>query len=117
MSVPWPPRAWAAGTEVNRRLVIFRDNALHRRIELGRRGLSIGRAPQNDVVLEDPDQTISRFHAELRVHGGEYVLIDLNSQNGTWVDAQRVERITMRAGVPAIIGPYRLVIEHAPRAS
>jgi pSer/pThr/pTyr-binding forkhead associated (FHA) protein len=96
------------------RLVIFRDNELHRYVELGRRGLTIGRAPQNDVVLDDPEQTVSRYHAELREHDGGYVLIDLNSQNGTWVDAQKIDRIAMRAGVPVAIGPYRLVLEHEP---
>jgi pSer/pThr/pTyr-binding forkhead associated (FHA) protein len=104
-----------AGRPVNR-LVIFRDNELHRYIDLGRRGLTIGRAQQNDVVLDDPDQTVSRFHAELRLVDDAYVLIDLNSQNGTWVDAQRVERVALRAGVPVVIGPYRLVLEQQPRA-
>ena len=94
------------------RLVVFRDGALHRYVELGRRSLTIGRAQQNDVVLDDPDKMVSRFHAELRVLDGEYVLVDLNSQNGTWVDARRVERITLAAGVPVAIGPYRLVLEH-----
>lgn len=99
------------------RLVILRDQTLHRYVELGRRGLTIGRAQQNDVVLDDPDKMVSRFHAELRAQDGEYVLIDLNSQNGTWVDAHRVERVALRAGVPVVIGPYRLVLEHAVRGA
>jgi pSer/pThr/pTyr-binding forkhead associated (FHA) protein len=93
------------------RLVIFREQMLHRYIELTRRELKIGRGPQNDVVLEDPDKVVSRFHAELRPEGDDYVLIDLNSQNGTWVDAERVDRIVLQAGVPVAIGPYRLVYE------
>jgi pSer/pThr/pTyr-binding forkhead associated (FHA) protein len=96
------------------RLIIFRDQALHRYIDLGRRELKIGRGQQNDVVLEDPDKIVSRFHAELRPDGGEYVLIDLNSQNGTWVDERRVERVVLRAGVSVAIGPYRLVLDEAP---
>jgi pSer/pThr/pTyr-binding forkhead associated (FHA) protein len=96
------------------RLLIFRDQALHRFVELGRRELKIGRGQQNDVVLEDPDQVVSRFHAELRSEGAGYVLIDLNSQNGTWVDAERVDRVVLRAGVPVAIGPYRLVLDDGP---
>jgi len=88
------------------RLIIFRDAALHRYIELGRRELKIGRGQQNDVVLDDPDKVVSRFHAELRLESGGYVLIDLDSQNGTWVDAQRVNRIVMQAGVPVAIGQF-----------
>jgi pSer/pThr/pTyr-binding forkhead associated (FHA) protein len=98
------------------KLVIFRRQRLHRLIELNDRLLKIGRGRQNDIVLEDPEQVVSRFHAELRPHGGGYVLVDLNSQNGTWVNAERVEHIQMRSGVPVEIGPYELVIEET-RAS
>jgi pSer/pThr/pTyr-binding forkhead associated (FHA) protein len=97
-------------------LVIFRRQQLHRLIELSDRLLKIGRGRQNDIVLEDPEQVVSRFHAELRPHGGGYVLVDLNSQNGTWVNAERIDRIQMRSGVPVEIGPYELVIEET-RAS
>ena len=93
------------------RLLVLKDRALHRYIELGRRELKIGRGEQNDVVLQDPDKIVSRFHAELRPDGSGYVLVDLNSQNGTWVDARRVERVAMRVGVPVAIGPYQLVLE------
>jgi pSer/pThr/pTyr-binding forkhead associated (FHA) protein len=93
------------------RLLVLRDRTLQRYVELGRRELTIGRGEQNDVVLLDPDKLVSRFHAEIRPEGTGYVLIDLNSQNGTWVDAQRVERVAMRAGVPVAIGPYQLVLE------
>jgi pSer/pThr/pTyr-binding forkhead associated (FHA) protein len=98
------------------KLVIFRRQRLHRMIELNDRLLKIGRGRQNDIVLEDPEQVVSRFHAELRPHGGGYVLVDLNSQNGTWVNAERVDCIQMRSGVPVEIGPYELVIEET-RAS
>ena len=98
------------------KLVIFRRERLHRLIELNDRLLKIGRGRQNDIVLEDPEQVVSRFHAELRPHGGGYVLVDLNSQNGTWVNAERVERVAMRSGVPVAIGPYELIIEDS-RAS
>lgn len=98
------------------RLLVLRERTLHRFIELGRRELTIGRGEQNDVVLPDPDKIVSRFHAELRPEGAGYVLIDLNSQNGIWVDAQRVDRVSMRAGVPVVIGPYQLVLEEGSGA-
>lgn len=95
------------------RLIVLCGRALYRYVDLGRREITIGRGEQNDVVLEDPDKIVSRFHAELRPEGSGYVLIDLNSQNGTWVDARRVDRVTMRVGVPVVIGPYQLVLEEA----
>jgi pSer/pThr/pTyr-binding forkhead associated (FHA) protein len=93
------------------RLVIFRRQRLHRLIDLNDRLLRIGRGGQNDIVLEDPEQVVSRFHAELRPDGGGYVLVDLNSQNGTWVNAERIDRVEMRRGIPVEIGPYELIIE------
>ena len=98
------------------RLVILRQQRLHRFVELSNRLLKVGRGPQNDIVLEDPDQVVSRFHAELRPEAAGYVLVDLNSQNGSWVNAERIERVAMRSGVPVAIGPYELMIEDS-RAS
>jgi pSer/pThr/pTyr-binding forkhead associated (FHA) protein len=96
------------------RLVILRDEALHRCVELVDEELTIGRGPQNDIVLEDPEMLVSRFHAALRREGTGYVLIDLNSQNGTWVAERRVDRVQLEAGVPVAIGPYQLILEDAP---
>lgn len=96
--------------------MIFRRQRLHRLIELNNRLLKIGRGRQNDIVLDDPEQVVSRFHAELRPDAGGYVLVDLNSQNGTWVNAARIDRVPMRCGVPVEIGPYELIIEET-RAS
>jgi len=96
------------------RLLILRGDNVQRAIELTARGLTIGRGQQNDVVLEDRDRTISRFHAEVRPEAGGYVLVDLNSQNGTWVEADRVERVELRPGRPVRIGPYRLVFDDTP---
>jgi hypothetical protein len=53
-----------------------------RRIGLGARNLVIGRLPECDVVLSDPN--ISRRHAEVRPAGnGGYEVVDLGSTNGT----------------------------------
>lgn len=96
------------------RLVVFRDGVVHRAVELTARGLTIGRGLQNDLVLEDPDRTVSRFHAEVRLDAGRWVLMDLNSQNGTWVDARRVDRVQLMSGVPVVIGRYSLVFDDTP---
>jgi pSer/pThr/pTyr-binding forkhead associated (FHA) protein len=103
------PRA-AAGA----RLLVFRDESVHRAVELGTRGLSIGRGAGNDLVLDDSDRAVSRFHAEVRWEDGRYVLVDLGSQNGTWMGSRRVDRVELKAGVPVTIGPYRLIFDDTP---
>jgi pSer/pThr/pTyr-binding forkhead associated (FHA) protein len=105
------PRPKAAASA---RLLVFRDQCVQRAVELGTRGLSIGRGVGNDLVLDDPDRGVSRFHAEVRWEDGRYVLLDLGSQNGTWMESRRVDRVELKAGVPVAIGPYRLIFDDTP---
>ena len=50
--------------------------------------LTIGRDSSNDVAINDAE--ISRKHARLTFQGGKYVLEDLGSTNGTFVNGQRL---------------------------
>src|SRR4029450_11715612 len=108
MTVVKPDRTTTA------RILIFRADAVHRAIELGSRVVTIGRGAQNDIVLDDPDRTISRVHAEVAPEHGRYALVDLGSQNGTWSEAKRIDRLELKRGTPVMIGPYRLVFDDTP---
>ena len=57
------------------------------RIDLTPNVLTIGRAPDNQLTLQD--QQASSHHAEIRPDAQGYLLIDLNSRNGTFVNEQR----------------------------
>jgi hypothetical protein len=59
-----------------------------RRIELGDDPVTIGRLPECEVALNDPN--VSRRHAEVRRQGLEYVVVDLGSTNGTRVNGAGV---------------------------
>jgi tetratricopeptide (TPR) repeat protein len=99
------------------RLVVFHGNRPEQYVELTDRDLRIGRVAENDLVLSDPDKTVSRFHAELRFEGGRYVLIDLNSQNGIWQDGRRVQKAVLEPGRPVSLGSFRLVLEEDAAAA
>jgi hypothetical protein len=63
----------------------------------GRTVFTIGRAHDCDLPLAD--MTVSRYHAELRRSGGEWLLVDVGSTNGTRANGWRVgSGFTVRAG-------------------
>lgn len=51
--------------------------------------VNIGRADYNDIVL--PDESVSTSHAKLQRREGVWVLVDLDSTNGTFVDGEQVK--------------------------
>lgn len=88
------------------KLQIHRDGVLVRTVDLGSRDLRIGKAPGNDVVLEESGTDVDRHHAELRQDAGRYQLIDLSNEKGILVGGQRVPRAVLAPGVRVEIGPY-----------
>ena len=52
-------------------------------------GITVGRVPTNDVVMDDP--SISRFHAYFQhdERKGGWSVTDADSQNGTWVNGKK----------------------------
>jgi tetratricopeptide (TPR) repeat protein len=74
------------------------------------REFRIGRAADNDIVLDDADKSVSRYHAQIRQENDEWVILDLNSPNGVWIDQQRVTRTVLRPGMSILIGPYHLSV-------
>ncbi len=50
--------------------------------------LIVGRRAPADLVV--PEQTVSSRHAEIQLTEGHWTVIDLESQNGTYVDARRI---------------------------
>jgi hypothetical protein len=65
-------------------------------VKVTRRGLTIGGAHGNGLVL--PDSRISRNHAALRMEGGKVMLVDLRSSNGTKVNGRAVRSAMLRDG-------------------
>jgi hypothetical protein len=97
-------------------LRIVRDGAVEAEVQLTTGHVRIGRSPDNDVVLDEPTRAVSRHHAEVRYHDGRYVLIDLNSQNGTWVGGHSIRQVDLVPEVLAAIGPYTLMLTAATAA-
>jgi pSer/pThr/pTyr-binding forkhead associated (FHA) protein len=58
--------------------------------------VSIGRRIDNVLVLNDP--RVSRSHAELRTFDGRYVLFDLHSSGGTYINGKKIEHSVVYDG-------------------
>jgi ABC transport system ATP-binding/permease protein len=66
--------------------------------------MRIGRRPGNDIIVADLG--VSKQHAELRRSpAGRYLIIDLGSHNGTYVNGTRVSRQELKEGDIIVIGP------------
>src|SRR3954453_10771442 len=79
------------------------------RVMLTERVLSIGRMPESNIVLADPN--VSRNHAEIRPKGLGYVLVDLNSTNGTKVNGVRVQEHDLLDGDQLSFGSTHMRFE------
>ena len=71
--------------------------------------VNIGRRMDNQLVIDDP--RVSRNHAQLRAIKGRFVIFDLNSTGGTFVNGQRTSQsvlypgdVISMAGVPLVFG-------------
>lgn len=80
----------------------FKGEAMARWIETD--GISIGSHPSNDLVF--PLDVVSQFHARIDFVNNEYVLSDLDSTNGTFMNGVRVMKSALPKKASFQVGPY-----------
>lgn len=56
----------------------------------------LGRQLDNDIVFNE--EFVSRFHAEIRLEDGKYVLYDNESTSGTFVNSQKIDSCVLNSG-------------------
>jgi DNA-binding NtrC family response regulator len=66
----------------------------------------IGSMDDNDIVLRD--DTVSRYHCKIIQEDSGYVLIDLNSTNGTFINKVRVREAFLKPGCTVAVGGSQL---------
>ena len=66
-----------------------------------------GRHPDSDIFLDDV--TVSRRHAEIRRTAQGYLVRDVGSLNGTYLNRERIEDAPLRNGDELQIGKFKLV--------
>ncbi|MBI5496419.1 MAG: FHA domain-containing protein [Deltaproteobacteria bacterium] len=92
------------------RLTIFREGQAVMEHTLPKPIIALGRHTDNDIVLDD--LALSRFHARLEQRNDRYIVVDLGSQNGVYVNGVRIEKEQpLKPGDRIGIGRYVAVYE------
>jgi pSer/pThr/pTyr-binding forkhead associated (FHA) protein len=88
-------------------LVVKRGPNAGSRYFLDAPAIRIGRHPDSDIFLDDV--TVSRRHAEIERTEGHYLVKDVGSLNGTYLNRERIDDARLRHGDELQIGMFRLV--------
>ena len=84
------PEAAVVPTAGSASLVVLDPNGHRKRVPVDPIPFLIGRQPENHLILRD--SRVSRSHARIVVENGAYVLEDMGSRHGTFVNGKRVKR-------------------------
>ncbi len=91
------------------RVIVTIDGAVTHDIALIKDRTTLGRRPYNDIVLDN--LTVSGEHAALVLSGGQVVLEDLNSTNGTFVNGKPIKKQALRHGDTLEVGKCKISFE------
>ena len=87
------PEAGLAAAPGPASLVVVDPSGHRKRVPVDPIPFLIGRQPENHLILRD--SRVSRSHARILVENGAYVLEDIGSRHGTFVNGKRVKRKTL----------------------
>jgi pSer/pThr/pTyr-binding forkhead associated (FHA) protein len=87
------PRATLRARKTSTQLVIVEGTLRGTVVPLGSSPIVIGRASDATIVLDD--DFVSTHHASLTPNGNHWIVEDLGSTNGTWIDKTRVSTPTV----------------------
>ena len=88
-------------------LIVLRGPNTGARFLLDADRVTSGRHPHSDIFLDDV--TVSRKHAQFVKEGDGYLVRDVGSLNGTYVNRQRIDEAVLTQGDEVQIGKFRLV--------
>jgi pSer/pThr/pTyr-binding forkhead associated (FHA) protein len=91
------------------KLSLMFENKLVKEVPVGSRPVGIGRAPDNDLAVDN--LAVSNHHARVYFEAGRLVVEDLDSLNGTFVNDLRIERATLHDGDSIWIGKHHIKVD------
>jgi len=96
-------------TERRCQLVVLSGPETGRVVDVARTPFVIGKGEECDLVLTEP--TVSRTHFSIDTEQGAFVIRDLTSTNGTWIDQFRIKEAWLRPGTVLRAGSAQLRFE------
>jgi pSer/pThr/pTyr-binding forkhead associated (FHA) protein len=93
------------------RLLVSLDGKISQEIRLDAERMLLGRSDLSDVVIDDP--IVSLQHALMVRDQDRVILIDLKSENGTYVNSIRVQRRVLRDNDIITLGDHRIKVIYA----
>lgn len=77
--------------------------------------MSVGREHDNNIELKDPE--VARYHARLRYERGEFIVEDLDSSTGTFLNGLRVKEAVLHDGDVLRLGGTELAVEYVTQTN
>jgi hypothetical protein len=90
-------------------MVILTGSSSGKKIPLLPMTMSIGREHDNNIELKDPD--VGRYHARILFDRGRFILEDLESSNGTWLNGEKISEAALKNGDRVKIGETEFAID------
>ncbi len=97
-------------------IVISEKGGAERRESFDKNEINVGRVQGNDLML--PKGNVSKHHARLLFRDGRFIVTDLKSTNGTYVNGRKISQATIvREGDKIYIGDFVLRLETTAQAA
>jgi diguanylate cyclase (GGDEF)-like protein len=90
-------------------LLLLDCGKVAKQVPLSKGRCVIGRAEDTDLTLSNND--VSRHHAAVSFEGGRYVIEDLTSTNGTFVNGRQIEQHVLNPGDEISIGDHSILFD------
>src|SRR5579885_3165659 len=82
-------------------------------LKLDRFPYTIGRKPENALVIADP--SVSREHAQILREGNDYVFVDLGSKHGSKINGNKADKVVLKPNDRIDVGLAQVHIVFAPK--
>ena len=91
------------------KLILKFQNRVIKEFLITKNLIKIGREPDNDIVVDSAG--LSRNHAKIEEIDGNYILSDLDSTNGTFLNKKKIKQVKLKNTDEIIVGKHMIVFQ------